>query len=151
MIGSRFTVRFAHYDGLAANEVVEELRALEQEAGRPSDLGWVSEAMFEPTFALVTLARDQRMRGYAAATRTDGCVRLQRLVTATDPDFPRTRLGAALVDAMLRVNGHPPYRSLLVPAGFDALPLLERVGWQIVHEGPPRACERALTLRKRSR
>lgn len=135
MIGSRFAMRFAHYDGLGANEVVANLRVLEHETGRPSDLGWVSDAMFDPTFALVTMARGERLRGYAAAARSGGTVRLQRLVTAPDPDLDDTQLGAALVDAMLRVAGHPPYRSLLVTVGFDGLPLLQRLGWQVVRDG----------------
>ncbi len=132
MIGSRFAMRFAHYDGLGANEVVVDLRALEHEAGRPSDLGWVSEAMFDPTFVLVTMAREERMRGYAAAVRSGGTVHLQRLVTAADPDLDQTQLGAALGAAVRRVAGHPPYRSLSVAEEFDGLPLLGRLGWQVV-------------------
>lgn len=154
MIGSRFAMRFAHYDGLGANEVVDDLRTLECEAGRPTDLGWVSEAMFDPTFVLVTMAREERLRGYAAAVRSGGTVRLQRVVTGADPDLDEAQLGAALVDAVLRVAGHPPYRSLSVAAGFDGLPLLGRLGWQVAAgsgEGSPTDSTDGLALRRMPR
>lgn len=129
MIGSRFAVTVAHYDGLGANDAVERLRDLEQEAGCPTDLGWVSEAMFDPTFTLVTVARGERLRGYAAADRQGGQVRLRRLVAAPDSELRDDHLVAMLVDVVLRVAGHPPYRRVWVAPGFDGVHLLERVGW----------------------
>ncbi len=122
----------AHYDGLGAHDVVEALAALEREAGCPSDLGWVSDAMLEPTFRLVTAARADRLRGYAAATRRGPRVELQRLVAVTDPDLDETQVSALLVDAVLRVAGRPPYRELDTVRESDALSMLHRLGWREV-------------------
>lgn len=131
MTASRLPVRVAHYDGLGANEIVDALGALEREAGCPSDLGWVSEAMFEPSFFLVTLARHDRLRGYAAAVRRQNHPELQRLVMVPDPDLDETQMGDALVSALLRMTARPPYRELDTGPGFTKLSLLERLGWQV--------------------
>ncbi len=136
MIGSRFAVRLAHYDGLGANEVVDRLRLLEREAGRPSDLGWVSAAMLEPRFTLVTVARGQKLRGYAAAVRRGSALQLQRLITLPGVDLDDAQISATLIRAVLRVAGHPPCRIVRAAPGSEALPMLARLGWQVIDDGP---------------
>jgi hypothetical protein len=148
---ARLPVRIAHYDGLGVQELVDPLRVLEHAAGVSSDLGWVSSALQEPTFTLVTVARQGTLCGYATAVLRGGDLQIQRLVTLPAADFGEADLHATLVHAVRRVGAHPPYRTLRVVPGLPELAALERSGWRVIDDAPADDPAAGPALRRLSR